>query len=103
MTVLDTWTLRADAVPEPAPEPEPFSPVRPVPPYPPDGPRVEADRVDALDCRAGAAHRVGLRYVCETHYLEVLHAYWACDASLALQHLTGPGGHRCGDVEEAAR
>lgn len=101
-TVLDTWTPRADAVPEPAPQPEPWSPAEPYPPEP-QGPRVEVDRVDALDCEGPAAHRVGLRYVCQIHYWEVLTAYWECDSSLVLQHLTESGGHHCGDVEEAPR
>lgn len=97
-TVLDTLALRADAVPEPAPQPEPSSPARPIPPEP-QGPRADVDRVDALDCRGPAMHDVGGRRVCEAHYLEVLHAYWEARPDLILHHYDEPRG-RCGEQAE---
>ncbi len=64
-------------------------------------PRQEVDRVDALDCRAGAMHDVGGHRVCETHYLEVVHAYWEADPSLILHHYGQPRGY-CGDRTEGS-
>ncbi|WP_026931174.1 hypothetical protein [Glycomyces tenuis] len=62
------------------------------------GPRAEVDRVDALDCEAGAMHDVGGRRVCEAHYLEVLHAYWEAIPDLILHHYDSPRG-TCGDID----
>lgn len=57
---------------------------------------VYTNRVDALECAAGAMHDIGGRRVCETHYWEVLHAYWGCDSALILHHYDEPRG-TCGD------
>lgn len=67
------------------------------------GPRVEVERVDALDCRAPAGHRIGNRLVCTTHRLEVLHAYWETDANLALFDVDETAGYRCGETYPAVK
>jgi len=61
-------------------------------------PREEVDRVDALNCEAPAAHRIGDRLVCTTHRLEVLHAYWETDSNLALFEVDETAGFRCGET-----
>jgi hypothetical protein len=71
----------------------------PVRVYP--SPRQEVNRVDALDCEAGAMHDIGGHRVCETHYLEVLRAYWNANANLILHHYDEPRGH-CGDRAEVS-
>jgi len=67
------------------------------PALPVQGPRAEVDRVDALDCEAGAMHDIGGRRVCEVHYFEVLRAYWNADSNLVLHHYDEPRG-TCGEI-----
>jgi hypothetical protein len=61
----------------------------------------EVHRVDALDCTAPAAHRVGDRLVCTAHRLEVLHAYWESDSNLVLNEVDETAGYRCGETYPA--
>lgn len=61
-------------------------------------PLEEVQRVDALNCQAPAAHRVGDRLVCTTHRLEVLHAYWEADSSTPLFEVDEAAGYRCGET-----
>lgn len=61
------------------------------------GPVAAKDRVDALDCEAGALHDVGGRLVCDDHYYEVLRAYWNADPNLVLHHYDEPQG-KCGQM-----
>lgn len=75
------------AVEPPAPNPAPVY----------GNPRAEVERVDALDCRADAMHDIGGKRTCETHYYEVLHAYWESNSNLVLHHYTQPRGV-CGDL-----
>lgn len=64
-------------------------------------PRQHVELVDALDCRAPAAHRIGTRLVCTTHRLEVLHAYWETDSNLALFEVDEAAGYLCGETYPA--
>ena len=73
------------------------APVTPVYGHPLD----EVHRVDALDCTAPAAHRVGDRLVCTTHRMEVLRAYWEADSSVPLREVDEAAGYRCGETYPA--
>lgn len=64
-------------------------------------PHAGVERVDALDCQAPAAHRIGDHLVCTTHRLEVLHAYWETDSNLALFDVDEAAGYRCGETYPA--
>lgn len=61
-------------------------------------PHAEVERVDALDCEAPAAYRVGSRMVCHYHRLEVVHAYWECDSNQPLFDVDEAAGYRCGET-----
>lgn len=61
-------------------------------------PTAEVVRVDALDCRAPAGHRIGDHLVCGYHRLEVLHAYWETDSNLALFEVDETAGFVCGET-----
>lgn len=61
-------------------------------------PHARVERVDALDCQAPAAYRVGSRMVCDTHRLEVVRAFWECDASLSVLEVDETAGYRCGET-----
>lgn len=64
-------------------------------------PHAGVERVDALDCQAPAAYRIGTHLICDTHRLEVVRAYWECDASLSVLEVDETAGYRCGEVYPA--
>lgn len=92
-TVLDTWAPSADAVPEPAPQPDPWHPAEPVPPYPPQPETFTVDIPDMVDCRQRATVCLGDAFACETHRWELVAADKGVNIVL---HLSG-AGHDCGE------
>lgn len=103
-----TALLSRAAVPESAPQPDPFRPAEPIPPYPPEprnhngAPTYTVDAVDAMACEAEAAHRIGngeaADYACGRHRFEVVSAHWRREANLPIYDLPEGNGHVCNEV-----
>lgn len=61
------------------------------------GPRVEVERVDALDCTDTAFWRIGTHLTCNYHRLEVASALWGADARLPMFEVDPTAGYVCGE------
>jgi hypothetical protein len=61
-------------------------------------PRAGVERVDAIDCQAPAAYRIGDRLTCDTHRLEVAHAFWEVDSRRGMFEVDESAGYRCGET-----
>lgn len=102
MTALDVaqWTPRSDPeFPEPAPEPEPFSPKHPWPSAP-----QSCEIPDAMECEAEAAYRIGngaaADYACGRHRWEAVAAHYRLEPNLPIYELDEGNGHACNEIRK---